>query len=44
MGAYYHMKYLDGFVFVVPKNNLAKYKKMAKDAARIWKKFLLFIS
>lgn len=32
-------KYVDGFVFTVPKKNLAAYKKMAKDGAAGWKKF-----
>lgn len=32
-------KYVDGFVFVVPKNKLAAYKKMARDGAKTWKKF-----
>ncbi len=31
--------YVDGFVLVVPKKNVAAYKKMAKDAAKVWKKF-----
>lgn len=31
--------YVDGFVFTVPKNKLAAYKKMAKDGAKTWKKF-----
>jgi uncharacterized protein YbaA (DUF1428 family) len=33
------MSYVDGFVFVVPKKNLAKYKKMATEASKVWKKF-----
>jgi uncharacterized protein YbaA (DUF1428 family) len=33
------MKYIDGFVLVVPKKNFNKYKKMASDAGKIWKKF-----
>lgn len=32
-------KYVDGFVFVVPKNKLSEYKKMAEEGARIWMKF-----
>lgn len=32
-------KYIDGFVFSVKKENLAAYKKMAKDAEKVWKKF-----
>lgn len=31
--------YVDGFVFVVPKKNLAAYKKMATEGAKIWKQF-----
>lgn len=31
--------YVDGFVFPVPKNNLGKYVKMAKEASKVWKKF-----
>jgi uncharacterized protein YbaA (DUF1428 family) len=33
------MTYIDGFVLVVPKKNYNKYKKMASDAGKIWKKF-----
>jgi uncharacterized protein YbaA (DUF1428 family) len=33
------MTYVDGFVLVVPKKNFNKYKKMATDAGKIWKKF-----
>ena len=33
------MSYVDGFVFVVPKKNIRDYKKMASDAAKVWKKF-----
>ena len=32
-------KYVDGFVLVVPKKNVAAYKKMAREGAAIWKKF-----
>ena len=32
-------KYVDGFVLTVPKKNVNKYKKMAKDASKAWKKF-----
>ena len=32
-------KYVDGFVFVVSKNKVPAYKKMAADASKIWKKF-----
>jgi uncharacterized protein YbaA (DUF1428 family) len=31
--------YVDGFVLAVPKKNTAAYKKMAKEAAVMWKKF-----
>lgn len=30
-------QYIDGFVLSVPKNKLAAYKKLATQAARIWK-------
>jgi uncharacterized protein YbaA (DUF1428 family) len=33
------MKYLDGFVVVVPKKNLAAYRKIAHEAGKIWKKY-----
>ena len=32
------MTYVDGFVIPVPRKNLAAYKKMAADGARVWKK------
>ena len=32
-------KYVDGFVFTVPVENEAAYKKMARDGAKAWKKF-----
>ncbi|MBP6860362.1 MAG: DUF1428 domain-containing protein [Candidatus Pacebacteria bacterium] len=31
--------YVDGFVFAVPKKNVAAYKKMAREGAAAWKKF-----
>ena len=31
--------YVDGFVFSVPKNKRAAYKKLATEANEIWKKF-----
>jgi uncharacterized protein YbaA (DUF1428 family) len=31
--------YVDGFVFPVPKKNFGAYKKMASEAAKVWKKF-----
>lgn len=30
------MAYVDGFVLVVPKKNLALYKRMAQGASRVW--------
>lgn len=33
------MKYVDGYVLVVPKSNRNEYKKMAQDGAKMWKKF-----
>ncbi|MBM3256735.1 MAG: DUF1428 domain-containing protein [Candidatus Liptonbacteria bacterium] len=30
--------YVDGFVLVVPKKNVATYRKMAKEGAKMWKK------
>jgi len=32
-------KYVDGFVFVVPNDNEADYKKMAKEGAETWMKY-----
>ncbi len=32
-------KYVDGFVLSIPKKNTAKYKKMAQEASRVWKRF-----
>jgi alkaline phosphatase len=32
-------KYVDGFVLVVPKKNVAAYRKMAKEGADIWTKY-----
>jgi len=32
-------KYVDGFVLSIPKKNTAKYKKMAREASQIWKRF-----
>ena len=31
--------YVDGFVLSVPKRNTAKYKKMAQEASRVWRRF-----
>lgn len=32
-------KYVDGFVFTISNKNEVAYKKMARDAAAVWKKF-----
>ena len=32
------MKYVDGFVLVVPEKNLPAYRKLAEAAGKIWKK------
>ena len=31
------MKYVDGFVIVLPEENLPAYREMAEEGARIWK-------
>ena len=31
------MSYIDGFVFPVPKKNVAEYKRIAKLCAKVWK-------
>lgn len=31
--------YVDGFVFSVPKSKTAAYRKIAKEAASVWKRF-----
>ena len=33
------MRYVDGFVLVVPKKNLPAYREMAEQASKIWKKY-----
>lgn len=33
------MSYVDGFVLVVPKKNLAAYKSMARKAGKIWREY-----
>jgi alkaline phosphatase len=33
------MKYVDGFVIVVPEKNLPAYRRMAKEGAKTWKKY-----
>jgi uncharacterized protein YbaA (DUF1428 family) len=32
------MRYVDGFVFVVKKKNIQKYRKIADKAGKLWKK------
>jgi len=32
------MKYVDGFVLVVPEVNMPAYRKMAEEAGKVWKK------
>jgi len=32
------MKYVDGFVMVVPKKNVTAYKRVAKNAGKVWMK------
>ena len=32
-------KYVDGFVFVVPKNRLAEYRRMAQVGKKLWMKY-----
>lgn len=32
-------QYVDGFVLSIPKKNTAKYKKMASEANKVWKRF-----
>ncbi len=33
------MTYVDGFLLPVPRKNLPAYKKLAKTASRVWKKY-----
>ena len=33
------MKYVDGFVLAVPKKNLADYRKIARAAGKVWRKY-----
>ncbi len=33
------MAYVDGFVIVIPKKNIAAYRKMAKIAGEVWKEY-----
>lgn len=32
------MRYVDGFVFIVKKKNISKYRKIAEKAGKLWKK------
>jgi uncharacterized protein YbaA (DUF1428 family) len=32
-------KYVDGFVLTIPQDKRNEYKKLAKEAAQVWKKF-----
>jgi uncharacterized protein YbaA (DUF1428 family) len=32
-------KYVDGFVIPIPKKNTAAYRKMAREASQVWKRF-----
>ncbi len=32
-------KYIDGFVIPVPKKNLSKYRKIARDAGKVWMEY-----
>jgi uncharacterized protein YbaA (DUF1428 family) len=33
------MQYVDGFLLSVPTSRLSEYKKMAKEASKVWTKF-----
>jgi len=33
------MPYVDGFVIPIPRRNVAAYRKMAREGARIWKRY-----
>ena len=33
------MRYVDGFVLPVPKKSLRAYREMARQAARVWRKY-----
>lgn len=33
------MAYVDGFVLPMPKKNVEKYRKIAKDAGKVWMKY-----
>jgi len=33
------MTYVDGFVLPLPKKHLAKYRRIAKSAGKVWKKY-----
>lgn len=32
-------KYVDGFVLAIPKKNVAQYRKMAREGAKMWMKY-----
>jgi uncharacterized protein YbaA (DUF1428 family) len=32
-------KYVDGFVLAVPKKNLPAYRRMAREAGKVWRKY-----
>lgn len=32
-------RYVDGFVLPIPKKNIKKYQKLAKDAGKTWRRF-----
>lgn len=32
-------KYVDGFVLSIPKNKVKEYRKMAREAAKVWMEF-----
>ncbi len=33
------MQYVDGYVLPVPRRNLAAYRRMAKDAGKVWREY-----
>ena len=33
------MSYVDGYVLPVPRRNLAAYRRMAKEAGKVWRKY-----
>jgi hypothetical protein len=34
-------KYVDGFVVPVPKGNLEAYRRMAEDAGKVWREYMV---